>query len=51
MVPGGILVLDDYGTTTCAGVKRAVDEFRSSNPGFRVLHLLTGQAVVTNLGL
>lgn len=50
VVPGGMMVMDDYGTTTCEGVKRAVDEFAASNPGFRVMHLLTGQAVVTRLG-
>jgi hypothetical protein len=50
VVPGGTMVMDDYGTTTCEGVKRAVDEFTASNPGFRVMHLLTGQAVVTRLG-
>ena len=51
VVPGGVMVMDDYGTTTCEGVKRAVDEFIASNPGFRVMHLLTGQAVVIRLGL
>jgi hypothetical protein len=50
MVPGGVIVMDDYGTTTCEGVKRAVDEFAAATLGFRVLHLLTGQAVVTKLG-
>jgi O-methyltransferase len=50
VVPGGMMVMDDYGTTTCEGVKRAVEEFTASNPGFRVMHLLTGQAVVTRLG-
>ncbi len=50
VVPGGMMVMDDYGTTTCEGVKRAVDEFTVSNPGFQVMHLLTGQAVVTRLG-
>jgi hypothetical protein len=50
MVPGGVIVADDYGTTTCEGVKKAVDEFGARNPGFRVLHLLTGQAVITKLG-
>ena len=50
MVRGGVIVADDYGTTTCEGVTKAVDEFGASNPGFRVFHLLTGQAVVTNLG-
>ena len=49
LVPGGVIVMDDYGTTTCEGVKKAVDEFREVNAGFRVLHLLTGQAVVTKL--
>jgi O-methyltransferase len=49
LVSGGVIVADDYGTTTCEGVKKAVDEFAVSNPGFRILHLLTGQAVVTRL--
>jgi O-methyltransferase len=50
LVSGGVIVADDYGTTTCEGVKKAVDEFGASNPGFRIFHLLTGQAVVTKLG-
>jgi O-methyltransferase len=51
IVPGGVIVADDYGTTTCEGVKKAVDEFGAANPGFRIFHLLTGQAVVTKLGV
>jgi O-methyltransferase len=51
LVSGGVIVADDYGTTTCEGVKKAVDEFAASHPDFRVLHLLTGQAVVTKIGL
>ena len=47
MVTGGAFVVDDYGTTTCQGVKKAVGEFVRANPRFRVLHLLTGQAVLT----
>ena len=50
MISGGVMVLDDYGTTTCEGVKQALDEFKETNPDFRVFHLLTGQAVVTKLG-
>jgi predicted O-methyltransferase YrrM len=49
MVPGGVIVADDYGTTTCEGVKKAVDEFTASHPGFRSFHLLTGQVIVTKL--
>ena len=49
LVSGGVIVADDYGTTTCEGVKKAVDEFAASNPGFRIFHLLTGQALLTNL--
>jgi O-methyltransferase len=51
MVSGAMIVADDYGTTTCEGVKKAVDEFGASNPGFQILHLLTGQAVLTRLGV
>jgi O-methyltransferase len=51
MVSGAMIVADDYGTTTCEGVKKAVDEFAAGNPGFHVFHLLTGQAVLTKLGV
>jgi hypothetical protein len=49
MVPGGVIVMDDYGTTTCEGVKKAADEFREANSEFRVFHLLTGQAIVIKM--
>lgn len=47
LVAGGAFLVDDYGTTTCEGVKKAVDEFARGNSAFRLLHLLTGQAVLT----
>jgi O-methyltransferase len=46
LVPGGTIVVDDYGLKTCPGAKRAVDEFVAANPRFRSIHLLTGQAVL-----
>jgi O-methyltransferase len=49
LVPGAMLVVDDYGFKTCPGAKRAVDEFVAANPRFRLLHLLTGQAVLVPL--
>jgi len=32
MVPGGIIILDDYGAPTCQGAKLAADEFFSDKP-------------------
>lgn len=32
MRPGGIILLDDYGFTTCPGPKRAIDEFLTGKP-------------------
>jgi O-methyltransferase len=49
VVPGGAFIVDDYGTLTCRGVQKAVDEFATSNPHFRLLHLLTGQALLVRL--
>lgn len=49
VVAGGMMVVDDYGFKTCPGAKKAVDEFAASNPGFRLLHLMTGQAVLIKL--
>jgi O-methyltransferase len=43
---GGTIVVDDYGFTTCAGAKKAVDEFITAHPRFRLFHLTTAQALV-----
>lgn len=40
LVPGGIMVFDDYGFPTCLGARRAVDEY-----GIDTLYLGTGQAL------
>ncbi len=45
MNPGGIMVLDDYGYTSCPGAYRAVNEFMSDKPEY-VLHLPTAQGVI-----
>jgi hypothetical protein len=46
LAAGATIVVDDYGFKSCPGVKQAVDEFAAVNPGFRVIHLLTGQALL-----
>jgi len=46
LAPGALLVVDDYGFTTCPGAKRAVDDFVADHPEFTMLHLLSGQAVL-----
>lgn len=43
--PGGILLCDDYGFSTCPGATRAVDEFFKGKPE-PLLHLPTGQGLV-----
>ena len=48
MVPGGVLVFDDYGFTSCPGAKRATDAFFEGKPE-PVLHLTTSQALVIKL--
>jgi hypothetical protein len=45
LVPGGLIVCDDYGFTNCPGAKRAFDEFFADKPE-PVLLLTTGQSVV-----
>ena len=43
IVPGGVILLDDYGFTTCPGATRAADEFFADKPE-RIAMLPTGQA-------
>jgi O-methyltransferase len=50
LVPGGVIVVDDYGYTTCPGVAKAVDEFLALRCGYFFLHLLSGQCVLTKVG-
>jgi len=48
LVPGGVMVFDDYGFTSCPGAKAATDAFFADKPE-PVLHLLTSQAIVLKL--
>ncbi len=45
LLPGGMLVCDDYGFTTCPGAKQACDEFAETIPESWI-HLPTGQALL-----
>ncbi len=43
LVPGGLVVFDDYGFVSCPGARRAVDE-AVARRGLRVVRLTSGQA-------
>jgi O-methyltransferase len=45
---GGFIVFDDYGRPTCAGARRAVDEFFADKSEYPLV-LPTGQAIVIKL--
>ena len=49
MVPGGMIVVDDYGFKRTRGAEKAVEEFVGSRDDYARLHLLTGQAVLIKL--
>jgi hypothetical protein len=49
VVPGGVIVCDDYGFTPCRGAKQAVDEFMADRPE-NVIHSPTGQGIVIKRG-
>jgi hypothetical protein len=45
MVPGGVILCDDYGSTRCPGARRAMDEFFFEKPEGPVVDLLNGQGL------
>lgn len=49
LAPGGIMICDDYGFTSCKGAFAAVEEFVTENPAFTRFHLLTGQALIVRI--
>lgn len=48
LLPGGVMVFDDYGYHTCPGARMAVDQYFTDRPEVP-LCLPTGQALVTKL--
>jgi hypothetical protein len=45
LVPGGVILMDDYGFATCPGATRAAHEFAERH-AVGILHLATGQGVI-----
>jgi hypothetical protein len=45
MSPGGIILLDDHGLTTCPGATRAAQEYMADRPE-SIIQLTTGQAFI-----
>jgi O-methyltransferase len=45
MIPGGVIVFDDYGFSTCTGITRYVNEQKSKSDRL-VLHNLNGHAII-----
>jgi O-methyltransferase len=50
LVPGGILLCDDYGSAACPGAKQAFDELIADKPERSVIHLPTGQGFIVKRG-
>lgn len=46
IMPGGWLIVDDYGFLTCPGAKTAVDEFLERETNFSSITLLSGQCLL-----
>lgn len=46
MVPGGIILCDDYGFSTCPGATKAFDELLLDKPEKKVVHLSSGQGLI-----
>ncbi|MEM7262218.1 MAG: TylF/MycF/NovP-related O-methyltransferase [Planctomycetota bacterium] len=49
MPVGGVIVVDDYGFTTCPGARRAVDEFLEAHREYTHLPQITGQSLLIRI--
>jgi O-methyltransferase len=49
VLPGSVIVVDDYGFVTCRGTREAVDDFVRDHDNYFFFHLLTGQALLVRL--
>jgi hypothetical protein len=47
--PGGVIVADDYGFTTCPGATRVVEEFVALNPHASLLSSPVGGGIIFNM--
>jgi len=45
MVPGGLIVCDDYGSITCPGATKAIDDFMADKPE-KIIQLTTAQSLI-----
>ena len=48
LIPGGVVVFDDYGFHSCTGVTKLVDEYRNY-PDRQIIHNLNGHAIMIKL--
>lgn len=46
VLPGGIILCDDYGSINCPGATQAFDEFLADKPEKNVIQLTTGQGLI-----
>lgn len=46
---GGLILVDDYGTKSCPGVRQAVDEFLVKDNTFVHFHMLSGQKLLVKV--
>ncbi len=46
LAQNAVMLVDDYGVLTCPGAQKAVDDFIAETDEFRLIHLLSGQAIV-----
>jgi len=46
ILPGGVIVVDDYGSRKCPGIQLALESFDASTLGFDTWHMHTEQAVM-----
>jgi O-methyltransferase len=50
LIPGGVVIFDDFGFGACEGITQLVNEITSENPQIRRIYNINGHGILFKIG-